>query len=104
MVPSPPSPPGPRPPSRPGPFPALAKEALRRAAMDSRKAFVAKLSDADRTLLERRLSEQLTAICAGATVVGVATVVDRATGADEVIAAEGVPYRSLLGLGDLDLS
>ena len=40
---------------------------------------------------------------AGAHVVGVATVVDRATGADEVIAAEGVEYRSLLGLGDLGL-
>lgn len=40
---------------------------------------------------------------AGATVVGVATVVDRATGADDVIAAEGVEYRSLLGLSDLGL-
>lgn len=40
---------------------------------------------------------------AGAIVVGVATVVDRATGADEVIAAEGVEYRSLLGLADLGL-
>ncbi|MGB6275981.1 MAG: orotate phosphoribosyltransferase [Rhodococcus sp. (in: high G+C Gram-positive bacteria)] len=40
---------------------------------------------------------------AGATVVGVATVVDRATGADEVIAAEGLEYRSLLGLVDLGL-
>lgn len=40
---------------------------------------------------------------AGATVVGVATVVDRATGADKVIAAEGVEYRSLLGLADLGL-
>ena len=40
---------------------------------------------------------------AGATVVGVATVVDRATGADDIIAAEGVPYRSLLGLADLGL-
>ncbi|GGG21328.1 orotate phosphoribosyltransferase [Rhodococcoides trifolii] len=40
---------------------------------------------------------------AGAIVVGVATVVDRATGADQVIAAEGVEYRSLLGLGDLGL-
>lgn len=40
---------------------------------------------------------------AGATVVGVATVVDRATGADKVIAELGVPYRSLLGLGDLGL-
>ncbi|RRQ29334.1 orotate phosphoribosyltransferase [Rhodococcus sp. Eu-32] len=39
----------------------------------------------------------------GATVVGVATVVDRATGADDVIAAEGLEYRSLLGLGDLGL-
>ncbi|MEE4023774.1 orotate phosphoribosyltransferase [Gordonia sp. PKS22-38] len=40
---------------------------------------------------------------AGATVIGVATVVDRATGADEVITALGVPYRSLLGLADLGL-
>lgn len=40
---------------------------------------------------------------AGATVVGVATVVDRATGAGEVIAAEGVEYRYLLGLQDLGL-
>ncbi|MCQ4118117.1 orotate phosphoribosyltransferase [Rhodococcus tibetensis] len=40
----------------------------------------------------------------GAIVVGVATVVDRATGADEVIAAEGLEYRSLLGLGDLGLN
>lgn len=41
---------------------------------------------------------------AGAEVVGVATVVDRETGAGDVIAAEGVEYRSLLGLGDLDLA
>src|SRR5699024_7049824 len=41
---------------------------------------------------------------AGAEVVGVATVVDRATGADEVIEAEGVPYRALLGLNDLGLA
>lgn len=41
---------------------------------------------------------------AGATVVGVATVVDRNTGADEVIGALGVPYRSLLGLADLGLA
>lgn len=40
---------------------------------------------------------------AGAEVVGVATVVDRATGADEVIRAEGVEYRALLGLADLGL-
>ncbi|MFT3660222.1 MAG: orotate phosphoribosyltransferase [Gordonia sp. (in: high G+C Gram-positive bacteria)] len=41
---------------------------------------------------------------AGAIVTGVATVVDRATGADAVIEELGVPYRSLLGLGDLDLA
>lgn len=41
---------------------------------------------------------------AGATVVGVATVVDRATGAKDAIEAEGVEYRSLLGLSDLGLS
>ncbi|MCB1265635.1 MAG: orotate phosphoribosyltransferase [Mycobacterium sp.] len=40
---------------------------------------------------------------AGATVVGVTTVVDRATGAAEAIEAEGVPYRSILGLADLGL-
>jgi orotate phosphoribosyltransferase len=40
---------------------------------------------------------------AGATVVGVATVVDRATGAQEAIEAEGAPYRALLGLADLGL-
>jgi len=41
---------------------------------------------------------------AGADVVGVATVVDRATGAREAIEAEGAPYRSLLGLADLGLA
>lgn len=41
---------------------------------------------------------------AGAEVVGVATVVDRATGAGDVIAAEGLEYRYLLGLEDLDLA
>ncbi|NMI00789.1 orotate phosphoribosyltransferase [Pseudonocardia acidicola] len=40
---------------------------------------------------------------AGATVVGVVTVVDRATGAQEAIEAEGAPYRALLGLADLGL-
>ena len=40
---------------------------------------------------------------AGATVVGVATVVDRGTGAREAIEAEDTPYRSLLGLADLGL-
>jgi 5-formyltetrahydrofolate cyclo-ligase len=52
------------------PFPALTKEALRRAAIDARKAYVRTLSDADRTLLERRLAERLTSLCAGAKVVG----------------------------------
>ena len=41
---------------------------------------------------------------AGAEVVGVATVVDRATGAGEAIAAEGLEYRYLLSLEDLDLA
>lgn len=40
---------------------------------------------------------------AGATVVGVATIVDRDTGAREAIEAEGVQYRALLGLPDLGL-
>ncbi len=40
---------------------------------------------------------------AGAEVVGVATVVDRNTGASEVIEKEGVAYRYLLGLQDLGL-
>ena len=41
---------------------------------------------------------------AGGEVVGVATVVDRGTGASEAIEAEGVPYRSALGLADLGLA
>lgn len=41
---------------------------------------------------------------AGAEVIGVATVVDRATGADEVIRAAGVDYRYLIGLEDLGLA
>jgi 5-formyltetrahydrofolate cyclo-ligase len=49
---------------------ALAKDALRRSAMDARKAFVRSLSDGDRALLERRLAERLTSLCAGASVVG----------------------------------
>jgi orotate phosphoribosyltransferase len=40
---------------------------------------------------------------AGATVVGVATVVDRDTGAREAIAARGLPYRYLLARADLGL-
>lgn len=50
----------------------------------------------------------LTAVAAlreiGAEVVGVATIVDRATGADDVIKAEGLEYRYLLGLDDLGLA
>ncbi len=41
---------------------------------------------------------------AGATVVGVATVIDRETGAAEAIEARGLPYRYLLGLHDLGLA
>jgi orotate phosphoribosyltransferase len=40
---------------------------------------------------------------AGADVVGVATVVDRDTGAREAVEAAGLPYRSLLGLADLNV-
>jgi 5-formyltetrahydrofolate cyclo-ligase len=47
----------------------LGKEALRRAALDARKAFVATLSDADRSVLERRLAEHLTSLFAGVSVV-----------------------------------
>ncbi|ASR38670.1 orotate phosphoribosyltransferase [Prauserella marina] len=41
---------------------------------------------------------------AGATVVGVATVVDRGTGAKEAIEKTGLPYRYLLDLDDLGLA
>lgn len=40
---------------------------------------------------------------AGANVVGVATVVDRDTGAREAIEAAGLPYRAVLSLSDLEL-
>lgn len=40
---------------------------------------------------------------AGAEVVGVVTVVDRATGAAEAIEAAGLPYRSVLGVADLNV-
>jgi orotate phosphoribosyltransferase len=40
---------------------------------------------------------------AGAQVVGVATVVDRDTGAREAIERAGLPYRAVLDLGDLGL-
>ena len=55
-----------------GPQPAVpaAKDALRGAALDARKAYVRTLSDADRARLEHRLARNLTSICAGAKVVG----------------------------------
>ncbi|MCA0296182.1 MAG: orotate phosphoribosyltransferase [Actinobacteria bacterium] len=40
---------------------------------------------------------------AGAEVVGVAVIVDRSTGAKELIEAAGVPYRYAVGLADLGL-
>jgi 5-formyltetrahydrofolate cyclo-ligase len=54
---------------RPDPGP-LSKESLRRAALDARKAYVRTLSDADSTLLEQRLAQQLTSLCANSAVVG----------------------------------
>jgi 5-formyltetrahydrofolate cyclo-ligase len=48
----------------------LSKEALRRAALDARKAYVRTLSDGGRTQLEERLAHHLTSLCAGAAVVG----------------------------------
>jgi orotate phosphoribosyltransferase len=39
----------------------------------------------------------------GAEVVGVAVVVDRDTGARQAIEAEGLEYRSVLGISDLDV-
>jgi 5-formyltetrahydrofolate cyclo-ligase len=48
----------------------LSKETLRRAALEARKAFVATLSDADRAVLEQRLAESLTSLCAKASIVG----------------------------------
>ena len=65
VVPSPPFSPGPRPEMQP-----LSKDSLRRAALDARKAFLATLSDAERTRLEQKLAEHLTWLCAGARVVG----------------------------------
>ena len=65
MVPSLTSPSGPEPPQPPS-----AKDVLRAAALDARKAYVRTLSDADRARLERKLAEHLTSLCAGAKVVG----------------------------------
>ena len=68
VVPSPPFPPGPPMHERPEMEP-LSKEALRRAALEARKAFVRTLADADRALLEQRLAEKLTSLFAGVSVV-----------------------------------
>jgi 5-formyltetrahydrofolate cyclo-ligase len=46
------------------------KESLRRAALEARKGFVRTLSDGGRTLLEQRLAQHLTSVCAEAKVVG----------------------------------
>lgn len=48
----------------------LSKESLRRIALDARKAFVATISDAERTMLEQRLAQHLTSFCSEAKVVG----------------------------------
>ena len=65
VVPSLPSPPGPIEPLLPS-----AKDALRAATLDARKAFVRSLSDGDKAQLEQKLAERLTALCASASVVG----------------------------------
>jgi 5-formyltetrahydrofolate cyclo-ligase len=59
------------PPTAPGLGPELplGKDALRVAALDARKAYVATLSDAQRALLEQELAERLTALCAEASIV-----------------------------------
>ncbi|WP_131103374.1 orotate phosphoribosyltransferase [Ornithinimicrobium sufpigmenti] len=41
---------------------------------------------------------------AGAEVVGVAVIVDRASGAEEALRAQGLDYRAAYGLGDIGLS
>jgi 5-formyltetrahydrofolate cyclo-ligase len=48
----------------------LSKEALRKAALEARKAFVRTLSDAERTILEEKLARNLTSICANCAVIG----------------------------------
>jgi 5-formyltetrahydrofolate cyclo-ligase len=69
VVPSPPFTPGP--PVQPGPeMLPPPKDALRKVALDARKAFVRTLSDGDRILLERQLAEHLTSLCADCAVVG----------------------------------
>ena len=48
----------------------LSKEALRKAALDARKAFVRTLSDGQRAKLEHKLARHLTSLFAGVSVVG----------------------------------
>lgn len=48
----------------------MSKDALRLAALEARKAFVRTLDDAQRALLEERLAQHLTGLCAAARVVG----------------------------------
>jgi len=47
----------------------LSKDSLRRTALDARKAFVGTLDDGHRAILEQRLAEHLTFLCAHAAVV-----------------------------------
>jgi len=55
----------------PGPeMDLLSKEALRRAALEARKAYVRTLADGERAVLEQRLAQHLTSLCAAAKVVG----------------------------------
>ncbi|MEO7865434.1 MAG: 5-formyltetrahydrofolate cyclo-ligase [Sphingomicrobium sp.] len=51
-------------------MPIVSKDSLRHAALNARKAYVETLSDAQRARLEGKLARRLTALCAGATVVG----------------------------------
>jgi len=48
----------------------LSKEALRKAALDARKAFVRTLSDGQRAKLEHKLARHLSSLFAGVSVVG----------------------------------
>ena len=47
----------------------LSKDALRRTALDARKAFVRTLDDGHRAILEQKLAEHLTSLCARASIV-----------------------------------
>ena len=64
-LPSPPDPFGSQAPAEPS-----AKDGLRIAALEARKAFVRTADDGTKTQLEQKLAERLTAICASASVVG----------------------------------